>query len=130
MLLMTEKDDQPYAPVHDEAYYEGDYYDHSPQGKTGATISYSHHDNPEGYTVDPREVQFTTEGLASGVDDELSWGDEERRIATAKTVLKHHLGRSPMQDELELFMQAIGQGWADGDPWVIYEGEITQALNS
>lgn len=121
-----EKLPKPYFAAHDEAYYEGDYFDHSPYGDVGAFVSYRYVDNG-GYSFEPgSELDWMDDALLSGTDDEVSWGDEEARHRVASAVLQHRLGREADPDEVETFMHEIARGWDDGFPWVVYDGEFSR----
>ena len=116
-----------YSPAYDEPYYEGDYYDFSPYGPVGATIRYCEPYETE-YTPLPDEVEWSDEVLASGTDDELSWGDDRSRTACARIVLRHRLGRDPSLEEVQDFVNEIASHWDDGYPWVLFTGDLSRKL--
>ncbi len=129
-ILLAPPDDLPYvhSPAHDEPYYEGGYYDHSPYGDVGATVSFH---TPDGESTDgehPQDLDWNTDGLLSGTDDEVRWGDDQSRRHVAEVVLTHRLGNSPDKDTIEAFLDTIGADWEDGQPWVVYSGELQYHL--
>ena len=128
-VIVAKIDELPrYHPAHDEAYYESEYFDHSPYGSVGATIRFCYVDNPEGYTLLPEELPWVEEVLASGETDELSWGDDRARRDCARIVLAHHLEEEPSDDVVEAFVAGIAADWEDGYPWVLYVGQLHEQL--
>lgn len=117
---------RPYFPSHDEAYYEGDYFDHAPYGDVGAFVTYRYVDNG-GYSDNPEvELDWMDDPILSGTDDEVSWGDGENRRRVASAVLEHRLQRKPERDEVTTFVREIARSWEDGIPWAVYEGELAR----
>ena len=66
--------------------------------------------------------------LASGTDDELHWGDDAARAEIAKTVLAHRLQEPPSEDYIRSFVDEIAADWENGQPWVVYSGDLHQKL--
>lgn len=68
------------------------------------------------------------EDLASGTDDELSWGEDGPRRSCAEVVLRHYLKQEPTPEQLDEFVEEIAQDWEDGFPWTLYSGELSAKL--
>ena len=86
---------RPYWPAHGEARYQGDYFDHSPYDAVGAFVAY-HYVDASDYSFDPDvELDWMEDWLLSGVNDEVSWGDDQARHRVASALLEHRLDRSP-----------------------------------
>ncbi len=86
---------------------------------------------PNGEYIDgvhPQDLDWQTEGLLSGVEAEVSWGDDKSRRHVAEVVLTHRLGNSPDEDTVQAFLSTIGADWEDGQPWVVYSGEFQYHL--
>jgi hypothetical protein len=117
-----------YSPAHDEAYYEGLYFDHTPYGPEVAVVRFAYVEEPE-YTVDPEAgLDWQEDVLASGGHEDVGWGDEADRARTAKLILRHYLDRDPGSDELAEFLDEFSPALQDGQPWTIHAGELQQRL--
>lgn len=101
----------PYSGAHDEAYYTSDFYDHTPYGASGTTISYM------------RESTEDWEVLASDLD----WADDAGKRECAKVILRHRLGQEPTQDHTDLFVQELAADWEEGQYWAVWDGELRRA---
>jgi hypothetical protein len=113
-----------YSPSHDEAYYEGSFYDHEPHGGSGAVIRFHYVEESE-YTRDPEaELDWMDEVLASEERDKLAWGDRNGRTEVARIVLRHRLGREPTGDEVSQMAMDVGTDWEEGQEWTLFVGDL------
>lgn len=126
---LPERLPRPYSPSYDEAYYSGDFWESSvPFGLDGAKIEYSYVEESD-YPSNPEtELEWLTCPLASDTTDKLDWADDVSRAHCATVVLRHRLDREPTSDEVKDFVEMIAWEWEGGQPWVLYVGDLTQAM--
>ncbi len=112
--------------AYDEAYYAGEYFDHSPYGGVGASIAF-HHVDDGGYSRDPRRSS-TGRRNTSRRAATMSWRSLKPRQECAQIVLRHHLSRDPTRDEVDAFVEEIANEWEDGYSWALCSGELASRL--
>ena len=118
-----------YTPSYGEAYYSGDFWESPrPFGPDGAIIEYNYVEESD-FPLDPEaDLEWLTDPLASGTTDKLDWADDASRGECARVVLRHRLGREPEADEIEEFVEAIAWEWEEGQPWVLYAGDVARTM--
>lgn len=117
-----------YSPAHDEAYYEGSFYDHEPHGGFGAVIRFHYVEESE-YTRNPEvELDWMDEVLASGEGNSLSWSDDKGRAEVARIVLRHRLGREPSEEDVDQFVAEVGGDLEEGQEWTLFVGDLANRI--
>jgi len=132
-VIVADIDQLPpaYHPSWDEAYYASEYWEAGYGGQAhGASIHYSYFEEAASeHAYDPdHPPESSSEVIASGTDDELSWGNDEERAKSAALILKHRRGGSePPVEDIKTFVLEIAYHWQDGYPWVLYAGQLSAA---
>ena len=118
-----------YSASFGEAYYSGDFWESpAPFGPDGAMIAYSYVEESH-YPFNPEvDLEWLTDSLASDTTDKLDWDDDASRARSAQVVLRHRLGRDPTPDEVKEFVETIAWEWEDGQPWVLYVGDLARTM--
>jgi hypothetical protein len=129
-VLVANPDQLPalYAPGGNESYYVSEYYEGGYISRDGAAISYRYIEagGHNGAARMEHGPAWRDEPVAAGSEDELSWGDDGARAGCARAILRHrNSGAEPPEAHVSTLVEQLAQDWEDGQPWVLYDGELT-----
>lgn len=118
-----------FHPSWDDSYYESDYIEGNYGGPDFAVIRHCFIDPvSEEYSFDPdNPPEQLDEVVLSGTIEELSWDEDEGRARCVEAILRHRAdGADPDPEDVRRVVLELAYHWRDGEPWTLYDGQLTQ----